>query len=73
MSDIHLHIFIRNFIKIAFGHFFYALKRFRQKLRHSELEATFGNIMRSDLPGKIIKSTEQMAVNLLQNFDRPNL
>jgi hypothetical protein len=37
------------------------------------LEATFGNIMRSDLPGKIIKSTEQMAVNLLQNFDRPNL
>ena len=75
VCDIHFKILFNDLVKVVLRHRVDFAERTRQKTRSRKLKAAFGDILCSDLPGEVIQTAKQVAVDLLQafcasNFDR---
>ena len=68
MSDIHFDVFSNNLVKCIFRHRFYLLQFVREVFRKAEGEAIFADGLGADLTGKIIETTEEVTMYLLQTL-----
>ena len=73
VGDVHLDIFVGDLLKSCFGHLFDCSKRLRKELRHCKLETALCDIHRANLTSKVVQTTKQVGVDLLQAFDRADL
>lgn len=72
-TNFHFDVFIHNLIKGGFWHSLYCLQCSREVHAISRRKATFGYVFCTDLSCKVIQSSKEISVYLLQTFHAPGL
>jgi hypothetical protein len=73
VGDVHLHILVDDLFKRRFGHALDCWERRGEKLRGGKGEASFRDVHRAQLSGKVVEPTEKIGVYLLEAFDGSRL
>ena len=71
VGDVHFDVLVDDFVKCRFRHSLDHWKRRSKVLRIGECEPVFRDVQGSYLPGEVIKSSEEIGVDLLETLHRP--